>query len=146
VVIGGRCSDPTRFKESATFGLESNMTRKITAMLAAAVVLTSVGVASAQTNSHSVRTVAVGQSSEAVMLDRACAAAAELPAFELMGFPITRHQVALLGAAQTRERSPTPTLTLADMPASPHQVAVLMPHPRPTEEPATNETVSFSTR
>jgi hypothetical protein len=116
------------------------MTRKITAILAAAVVLTSAGVASAQTNSHSARTVAVGQSSEAVMLDRACAAAAELPAFELMGFPITRHQVALRGAAQTRE------LTLAEMPASPHQVAVLTPHPRPTEEPGTNETVSFSTR
>jgi hypothetical protein len=33
---------------------------------------------------------AVGQSSEAVMLDRACAAAAELPTFELLGFPITR--------------------------------------------------------
>ena len=86
--------------------------------------------------------VAVGQSSD----DSASAVAAELPTFELMGFPITRHQVALLGAAQIRERSPTPTLTLADMPASPHQVAALMPHPRPTEEPATNETVSFSTR
>jgi hypothetical protein len=126
--------------------MENNMTRKITAILAAAVVLTSAGVASAQTNSHSARTVAVGQSSEAVMLDRACAAAAELPAFELMGFPITRHQVALLGAAQIRERSPTPKLTLADMPASPHQMGVLTPHPRPTEEPAINETVSFSTR
>ena len=43
--------------------------------------------------------VAADQSSEAVMLDRASAAAAE-PTFELMGFPITRHQVALLGAAQ----------------------------------------------
>ena len=90
--------------------------------------------------------VAVDQSSEAVMLDRASAAAAELPTFELMGFPITRHQIALLGAAQIRERSPTPTLALAGMPASPHQVAVLTPHRRPTEEPATNETVSFSTR
>ena len=49
--------------------------------------------------------VAADQSSEAVMLDRASAAAAE-PTFELMGFPITRHQVALLGAAQIRERSP----------------------------------------
>ena len=135
-----------RFKESATFEMENDMARNITAILAAAVVLTSAGVASAQTKSHSPRTVTVGQSSEAVMLNRACAAAAELPTFELMGFPITRHQVALLGAAQIRERSPTPTLTLADMPASPHQMAVLTPHPRPTEEPATNETVSFSTR
>jgi hypothetical protein len=90
--------------------------------------------------------VAVDQSSEAVMLDSASAAAAERPTFELMGFPITRHQVALLGAAQIRERSPTPTLTLAGMPASPHQVAVLSAHPRPTGEPTTNETVSFSTR
>jgi hypothetical protein len=139
-------SAPDRFKESATFGMENNMARKNTAILAAAVVLTSAGVASAQTNSHSVRIVALGQSSEAVMLDRGCAAAAELPTFELMGFPITRHQVALLGATQIRERLPAHTLTLADMPASPHQVAVLTPHPRPTEEPATNETVSFSTR
>ena len=135
---------PDRVQELAAFGMENNMTREITAILAAAVVLTSAGVASAQTNSHLVRTVAVGQSSEAA--GRACAAAAELPTFELMGFPITRHQVALLGAAQIRERSPIPTLTLADMPASPHQVAVLTPHPKPTEEPATNETVSFSTR
>ena len=45
------------------------MARKITAILAAAVVLTWAGVASAQTNSHSARTVALGQSSEAVMLD-----------------------------------------------------------------------------
>jgi hypothetical protein len=122
------------------------MARKTTAILAAAVVLTWAGVASAQTNSHSARTVALGQSSEAVMLDRGCATAAELPTFELMGFPITRHQVALLGAAQIRERSPTPTLTLAGMPASPHEVAVLTARPRPTGELTTNETVSFSTR
>jgi hypothetical protein len=88
--------------------------------------------------------VAVDQSSEAVMLDRA--SASELPTFELMGFPITRHQIALLGAAQVRERSPTPTLALAGMPASPHQVAVLSAHPTPTGELTTNETVSFSTR
>ena len=43
--------------------------------------------------------VAVGQS------------AVELPTFEVMGFPITRHQVAVLGSAQVRERAPTPTLT-----------------------------------
>ena len=82
--------------------------------------------------------VAVDQSSEAVMLDRASAAASELPTFELMGFPITRHQIALLGAAQIRERSPTPTLALAGMPASPHQVAVLTPRRRATEELAGN--------
>jgi hypothetical protein len=69
----------------------------------------------------------------AVMLDGAGAAAAELPTFELMGFPITRHQVAVLGAAHVQERSPIPTLTLGDMPASPHQVSVLTPRPRITD-------------
>ena len=61
----------------------------------------------------------------AVMFDGAGAAAAEVPTFELMGFPITRHQVAVLGAAHVQERSPTPTLTLGSMPASPHQVGRL---------------------
>ena len=51
-----------------------------------------------------------------------------LPTFELTGLPITRHQVAVLGAAQVEERTATPTLMLADMPASPHQIAVLTPH------------------
>ena len=36
--------------------------------------------------------VAVGQSSQAVMPDRASAAAVELPSYELVGFPITPHQ------------------------------------------------------
>jgi hypothetical protein len=66
--------------------------------------------------------VAVGQS------------AVELPTFEVMGFPITRHQVAVLGSAHVQERAPTPTLTLAGMPASPHQVAVLTPHPKTTDD------------
>lgn len=70
----------------------------------------------------------------AVMLDGGGAAAAELPTFELMGFPITRHQVAVLGAAHVRERSPVPTLTFGGMPASPHQVMVLTPRRRITEE------------
>jgi hypothetical protein len=125
------------------------MARKTTAILAAAVVLTWAGVASAQTNSHTAGTVALGQSSEAVMLDRGCATAADLPTFELMGFPITRHQVAMLGATQIRERLPTPTLTLAGMPASPHQVAVLTPRARPTGERAATNPVAvanFSSR
>jgi hypothetical protein len=64
----------------------------------------------------------------ALMLGGAGAAAAELPTFEMMGFPITPHQVQVVGAAHVQERSPTPTLTLGGMPASPHQVAVLTPH------------------
>jgi hypothetical protein len=56
--------------------------------------------------------------------------AEERPAFERFGFPITQTQVAVLGSAGVRERSPTPTLMLYGMPASPHQVAVLSPWPR----------------
>lgn len=62
-----------------------------------------------------------------LMLSGADAGAAELPSFELMGFPITRHQVAVLGAQGVQEQSVTPTLTLGGMPASPHQIAVLTP-------------------
>jgi hypothetical protein len=43
----------------------------------------------------------------AVMLDGASAAAAELPTFELMGFPISPHQVQVVGATHIQERSPT---------------------------------------
>ena len=57
------------------------------------------------------------------------AGAGELPTFELTGFPITRHQVAVLGPQDVREQSVTPTLTFGGMPASPHQIAVLTPRP-----------------
>jgi hypothetical protein len=50
-----------------------------------------------------------------------------LPTFEVMGFPISPHQVAVLGSAHVKERSARPTLMLAGMPASPHQIAVLTP-------------------
>ena len=73
--------------------------------------------------------VAVAQSSDAVMRDRASAVAAELPTFELMGFPITRHQVTVMGEANVQEQSPTATLTFGGMPASPHQIAVLTSRP-----------------
>jgi hypothetical protein len=64
------------------------------------------------------------------------AGAGELPTFELLGFPITRHQVAVTGAQNVEEQSPTPTLTLGGMPASPHQVAVLTPRSRTRAEAA----------
>jgi hypothetical protein len=62
------------------------------------------------------------------------ATAAELPTFEVMGFPITQHQVAVVGSAHVQERSPTATLTLAGMPASPHQIAALTPRQRVAEQ------------
>lgn len=61
--------------------------------------------------------------------------AEERPAFERF-VPITRTQVAVLGSAGVRERSPTPTLMLYGMPAPPHQVAVLSPRARSLKEMA----------
>ncbi len=54
------------------------------------------------------------------------AGAGELPTFELMGLPITRHQVAVMGAQGVQEQAAA-TLTFGGMPASPHQIAVLTP-------------------
>jgi hypothetical protein len=69
-----------------------------------------------------------------VLLGGLHAEALELPAFEKFGFPITRTQVSVLGPAGVEESSPIPTLTLGGMPASPHQVAVLAPRPKTTDE------------
>lgn len=68
-----------------------------------------------------------------LMLKGASVAAAELPTFELGGFPISPHQVSVVGSANIQEASPTPTLTLRGMPASPHQIAVLTPRTTMTE-------------
>jgi hypothetical protein len=75
------------------------------------------------------------------------AQAAELPGYEFKGFPVTRHQLAVIGAANVREQSPVPKLMLAGMPASPSQVAILGPHRGTTStaalvKPATVEMVS----
>jgi len=51
------------------------------------------------------------------------ATAAELPTYQAGGFPITSHQVAILGAAGVEEQS----VATAEMSASPHQMAVLTP-------------------
>jgi len=70
----------------------------------------------------------------ATALAAARATAAEFPTYEVMGFPITPHQLVALGPANAQERAPAVTLTLAGMPASPHQIAVLTPRQRPTEQ------------
>jgi hypothetical protein len=54
------------------------------------------------------------------------ASAGELPQ-ELTGFPITPLQFSVVGPAGIQERSPTSALTVAGMPASPHQIAVISP-------------------
>jgi hypothetical protein len=70
----------------------------------------------------------------AVVLQRANAAAGELPTFELSGFTVSRHQVAVLGSANVAEQAPSPALTWSGMPASPHQITVLMPRQRTLDE------------
>ena len=62
------------------------------------------------------------------------ASAAELPSYELLGFPISLHQLSVMGAtANVKEQSPSTSLLVAGMPASPHQVSVLTPRPRMIE-------------
>jgi hypothetical protein len=51
----------------------------------------------------------------------------KLPQYEVAGFPISQHQLSVLGLGGVKERLPAPTLTLNGMPASPHQLAVLAP-------------------
>ena len=90
--------------------------------------------------------IAGGQSSQAVMPDRASTG---IPSYEVMGFPITPHQISILGSAHVEEQSPSPSLMMAGMPASPHQVAVLTPRLRMMEAlPLTNPmaTVRSSSR
>jgi hypothetical protein len=69
----------------------------------------------------------------ALNLSAAGAVAGEFPTYELTGFPITPHQVSVLGSAYVQERSPTPNLTLGGMPASPHQITVLAPRSKGDE-------------
>ena len=58
------------------------------------------------------------------------AAAAELPTYQSTGFPITAHQVSVIGAAHVQEAPSVPALTLGGMPASPNQILILTAHKR----------------
>ena len=73
----------------------------------------------------------------AVTLVGAGAEAAELPSYELMGFSMTPHQFTVVGSANVKEQSPSSSLAMAGMPASPHQMAVLTSRRRLIEEQAT---------
>jgi hypothetical protein len=66
----------------------------------------------------------------AVILTGAAAAAAEPPTYDILGFPLTQHQLTVLNSGLVQERSPAADLTVAGMPASPAQIAVLTPGPR----------------
>jgi hypothetical protein len=63
----------------------------------------------------------------ALVLGTVGASAGEQPQYEVAGFPITPHQISVLGSSGIQEQLPTPTLTLNGMPASPHQIAVIGP-------------------
>ncbi len=62
-----------------------------------------------------------------IIANGAGAMAAELPTFEVTGFPISPVQARLVGAANVQEQSPVAALTPDGMSASPHQISVLTP-------------------
>ena len=70
-----------------------------------------------------------------IMLGVAGATAGELPTYDFAGFPITPHQMSVLGSSgEIQERTVAPTLMRDGLPASPHQIAVLSHRPRTAEQ------------
>ena len=63
----------------------------------------------------------------AMIATTAGAFAGELPSYEVSSFPISPTQIQVLGAVGIEEQTATSTLTVAGMPASPAQIAVLSP-------------------
>jgi len=61
------------------------------------------------------------------LANSAIAVAAERPMFEVKSFPISPAQVQIVGGAGMKERAPVAASTVAGMPASPMQIAVLTP-------------------
>jgi hypothetical protein len=65
----------------------------------------------------------------ALLLGSATAALAqEYPTYERDGYPLTPHQLQVLGSDGVQEHQPGSTLTQDGMPASPHQLMVLKHH------------------
>jgi hypothetical protein len=65
-----------------------------------------------------------------LMLGTATAFAGELPSYSIAGLPATQHQMAVIGmSAATQELPAASTFTVGGMPASPHQIAVLSRRP-----------------
>ena len=67
----------------------------------------------------------VNRSGASNVLGTVGASGGELPQYEVAGFPISPHQISVLGSGDVQEQSLSPTLTLNGMPASPHQIAVI---------------------
>jgi hypothetical protein len=74
--------------------------------------------------------IAVGA---ALLLGAAGVALAEYPTFEINGFPVTRHQMIAVSTGLVRERTQAPP-TVAGMPATPHQIAVMAPRAGLTQQ------------
>ena len=62
-----------------------------------------------------------------LMLGTAGIAAAQTPTYEVTGFSITPHQFVVLGPANAEQEVSAVPETMAGMPASPLQIAVLTP-------------------
>ena len=58
--------------------------------------------------------------------------AAELPTYEVAGFPVSPVQARLIGAANLEEKTPVSTAAI-----SPHQLSVLTPRPKLTTAAST---------
>ena len=58
--------------------------------------------------------------------------AAKLPTFERDGFPITPHQLQVLGTNGVQEQAPTSPVALDGLPVTPHQLRVLRRDNPPT--------------
>jgi hypothetical protein len=71
--------------------------------------------------------LSIAASAILIMGGGVAANAAELPTYEVKGFPASPAQTAILGAAGAQERAPAAP-ELAGMPASPVQIAVLKRH------------------
>jgi hypothetical protein len=74
------------------------------------------------------------------------AAAAELPTYDVTGFPITSVQASVVGSGQEQESPRAPTLTVAGMPASPVQISVLTPRRHVVGELVTKPTTEGRAR
>ena len=66
--------------------------------------------------------------------------AADLPTYEVAGFPASPAQIAVLGAAGAQERAPE----LAGMSASPVQIAVLKRHDQKTTDRSARSTTGLA--
>jgi hypothetical protein len=92
-----------------------------------------------------VKRVSVSIAAAAISVAGGTAAfAAELPTYDVTGFPISPVQLRLLGPANVQERSPTPTVA-----ATPRQVNVLTGQPEVTTgtiAPTRTGTTGFAAR